>query len=52
MKLIKILLSEGRKETLIKKYEEKFGVNLTHVLNDELSKSTNYKYVDWILSKF
>ena len=50
MKLMSILLKEGRKEDLIKKYEEKFnGIEINNVINDPFIKQTNYKYADFIL---
>jgi len=43
-------LLEGRKEDLLKKYMEDFDIQvLDAVLNDPFTKSTNYKYADWIL---
>lgn len=45
-----ILLNEGRKEDLIKKYESKFtDEGLSNVVNDQFIKQTNYKYADFIL---
>jgi hypothetical protein len=43
-------LLEGRKEDLLKKYMGDFDIQvLDAVLNDAFTKSTNYKYADWIL---
>ena len=45
-----ILLKEGRREDLIKKYESKFtDEGLSNVVNDQFIKQTNYKYADFIL---
>lgn len=50
MKFMSILLKEGRKEDLIKKYESKFGVEgLNKVLDVLFIKETNYKYADFVL---
>lgn len=50
MKFMSILLKEGRKEDLIKKYESKFtDEGLSNVFNDQFIKQTNYKYADFIL---
>lgn len=50
MNYVKLLLAEGRREDLIEKYSDDFGPSLMLVLDDDFSKSTNYKYVDWIFS--
>jgi len=45
-----ILLREGRKEDLMKKYESKFSdEGLSNVFADQFIKQTNYKYADFIL---
>jgi hypothetical protein len=50
MKFMTILLKEGRREDLIKKYESKFtDEGLSNVVNDQFIKQTNYKYADFIL---
>ena len=52
MKIYDFMLSEGRKEDILKKYMEDFDIQvLDRVLNDPLTKSSNYKYADWILKK-
>lgn len=41
---------EGRREDLLQKYMSDFDVQvLDTILNDPFTKSTNYKYADWIL---
>ena len=50
MKLVNILITEGRKEDLEKKYSKSYGqVELYNILNDPFIKKTNYKYGDFIL---
>jgi hypothetical protein len=50
MKFMTILLREGRKEDLMKKYESKFSEEgLNNVINNEFIKQTNFKYADFIL---
>ena len=50
MKFMTILLKEGRREDLIKKYEPKFSEeNLSNVINNDFIKQTNFKYADFIL---
>lgn len=50
MKFMTILLREGRKEDLMKKYESKFSdEGLSNVFADQFIKQTNYKYADFIL---
>jgi hypothetical protein len=50
MKFMTILLREGRKEDLIKKYESKFSEEgLNNVINNDFIKQTNFKYADFIL---
>ena len=45
-------LLEGRKEDLLQKYMEEFDISvLDAVLNDPFTKTTNYKYADWIFDK-
>ena len=52
MKISEFFLSEGRKEDILKKYMEDFDIQvLDSVLNDPFTKSSNYKYADWILKK-
>jgi hypothetical protein len=52
MKFSEFVLSEGRKEDILKKYMEDFDIQvLDRVLNDPFTKSSNYKYADWILKK-
>jgi len=49
MKLVNILLIEGRKEDLEKKYSKSYGPNqLNYILNDPFIKKTNYKYGDFL----
>lgn len=52
MRLIPILIQEGRKEDLRKKYTEKFKEypeTLDFILNDEFLTQTNFKYADFVL---
>lgn len=50
MKFISILLKEGRKEDLNKKYSNKFGEEtLNRILNISDLVDFNHKYTDWIL---
>jgi len=50
MKFMTILLNEGRKEDLMKKYESKFSEEgLNSVINNDFIKQTNFKYADFIL---
>ena len=50
MKFMSILLREGRKEDLMKKYESKFSdEGLSNVFTDQFIKKTNFKYADFIL---
>jgi hypothetical protein len=50
MKFMSILLREGRKEDLMKKYESKFSdEGLSNVFADQFIKKTNFKYADFIL---
>lgn len=45
-----ILLREGRKEDLMKKYESKFSdEGISNVFADQFIKKTNFKYADFIL---
>lgn len=45
-------LLEGRREDLLQKYMDEFDMTvLDAVLNDPFTKSTNYKYADWIFKK-
>ena len=51
MKFYEFVLSEGRRETLLKKYMGEYDMQtLDTILNDEFTKATNYKYVDWIFN--
>jgi len=51
MKFSEFVLSEGRRETLLKKYMGEYDMQtLDAILNDEFTKATNYKYVDWIFN--
>lgn len=51
MKFSEFVLSEGRRETLLKKYMGEYDMQtLDTILNDEFTKATNYKYVDWIFN--
>ncbi len=51
MKFISILLGEGRKEDLKKKYAKKFegGTGLDFILNISDLVDFNHKYTDWVL---
>jgi hypothetical protein len=50
MKLVNILITEGRKEDLEKKYSKSYGQpQLDYILNDPFIKKTNYKYGDFLL---
>ena len=50
MKFSEFFLSEGRREDILKKYMGDFDIQvLDRVLNDPFTKSSNYKYADWIL---
>jgi hypothetical protein len=50
MKFMSILLREGRKEDLMKKYESKFSdEGISNVFADQFIKKTNFKYADFIL---
>ena len=55
MRLVPILISEGRKEDLRKKYEEKFSVDsdfletLDYALGHPFMSQTNFKYGDFLL---
>ena len=55
MRLVPILISEGRKEDLRKKYEEKFSVDpdfletLDYALGHPFISQTNFKYGDFLL---
>ena len=50
MKLVNILLIEGRKNDLEKKYSKSYGQpQLNYILNDPFIKKTNYKYGDFLL---
>ena len=50
MKLVNILLIEGRKEDLEKKYSKTYSQEqLDYILNDPFIKKTNYKYGDFLL---
>ena len=50
MKFWTLLLQEGRKEDLIKKYGKDHYTDIINmVLNDDFIESTNYKYADFIL---
>jgi len=43
---------EGRREDILKKYMGDFDIQvLDAVLNDPFTKSSNYKYAEWILKK-
>ena len=51
MNFSKILLSEGRREQLFRKHMGEFKPEVLDIIfNDEFTKRTNYKYVDWILT--
>ena len=51
MKFISILLKEGRREDLQKKYSQKFegGTGLDFILNISDLVDFNHKYTDWVL---
>ena len=51
MKFISILLREGRREDLQKKYSQKFegGTGLDFILNISDLVDFNHKYTDWVL---
>ena len=50
MKLVNVLITEGRKEDLEKKYSKSLGKEvLDYVFNDPFIKKTNYKYGDFLL---
>ena len=51
MKFMSILLKEGRKEDLRKKYAKKFEGNdgLDFILNISDLQDFNHKYTDWVL---
>jgi hypothetical protein len=50
MKLVNVLITEGRKEDLEKKYLKSLGKEvLNYVFNDPFIKKTNYKYGDFLL---
>jgi len=55
MRLVPILIAEGRKENLRKKYEEKFSVDpdfletLDYALGHPFISQTNFKYGDFLL---
>ena len=51
MKFMGILLREGRKEDLKKKYAKKFegGTGLDFILNIADLEDFNHKYTDWVL---
>ena len=50
MKLVNILITEGSKEDLEKKYSKSYGQpQLDYILNDPFIKKTNYKYGDFLL---
>ena len=51
MKFMSILLKEGRKEDLKKKYAKKFegGTGLDFILNISDLVDFNHKYTDWVL---
>ena len=50
MKFISILLNEGRKEDLMKKYSDKFHYDdLEFILNVSDFQDYNHKYTDWVL---
>jgi hypothetical protein len=56
MRLVPILIAEGRKEDLRKKYEEKFSVDpdfletLDYALGHPFLSQTNFKYGDFLLN--
>lgn len=50
MKLMTILLKEGRRQDLEKKYAEKFSEDeLSAILSNSVLQDTNYKYADFVL---
>ena len=50
MKLMTILLKEGRRQDLEKKYAEKFSDDeLSAILSNSVLQDTNYKYADFVL---
>lgn len=50
MKFMTILLKEGRREDLIKKYSDKFSEEgLNNVMTDPVITHTSYKYADFVL---
>ena len=50
MKLVNVLIVEGRKEDLEKKYSKSLGKEVfNYVFNDPFMKKTNYKYGDFLL---
>ena len=50
MKLMSILLKEGRRQDLEKKYAEKFSDDeLSAILSNSVLQDTNYKYADFVL---
>ena len=52
MRLAPILIQEGRKEDLFKKYEEKFNSELSwlvYILSYDFLNQTNLKYGDFVL---
>ena len=50
MKLMAILLKEGRRQDLEKKYAEKFSDDeLSAILSNSVLQDTNYKYADFVL---
>lgn len=50
MKFMSILLKEGRREDLLKKYENKFSDEvLSTVMSEPIIANTNYKYGDFLL---
>lgn len=50
MKLVNVLITEGRKEDLEKKYSKSLSKEVfNYVFNDPFMKKTNYKYGDFLL---
>jgi hypothetical protein len=50
MKLVNVLITEGRKEDLEKKYSKSLSKEVfKYVFNDPFMKKTNYKYGDFLL---
>ena len=50
MKLVNVLITEGRKEDLEKKYSKSLGKEVfNYIFNDPFMKKTNYKYGDFLL---